>query len=311
MSDSQPGQISETPITFQQSQKFGLREKHTSVSVGNFSLIKKGISRYDWADPYRIAVDLSWPQFIVGLVAVYVSVILAFGVLYTLVPGCVANARPGVLSDHFFFSLETLATVGYGYMYPATLYGHCVAAAEILTGLAFTAILTGLIFVRFSKPRAKFLFADHPVVTRHNGAPTLMLRIGNGRAAVLAEARVRISVLKSEISQEGASFRRTHELALVRSSLPVFPLTWTMMHEINAESPLAGLTAEAFMASDVRLFVSFEARDPTLAVVVHDLRSYGPGEILFGMRYIDVISVDENGQTTADMTKISAVEPAP
>ncbi len=309
MSDDtpQPGPIAEYSAVPAPPRKFGLREKHSLVAVGNYSLIKKGVSRFDWADPYRIAVDLSWPEFLTGLVGIYVAVISSFAAIYTLVPGCVANARPHAFSDHFFFSLETLATVGYGYMYPATLFGHCVAGLEILTGLAFTAILTGLIFVRFSKPRAKFLFADHPVVTTHNGMPTLMLRIGNGRATILAEARIKISVLVSETSTEGATFRRTHELALVRSSIPVFPLTWTVMHEINEQSPLHGFDAKSYMAADVRLFVSFEARDPTLAVVVHDLRSYGPGDVIYAAKYVDVISVDTDGNTCADMTKISEI----
>ena len=303
---SEPGPIAEFSAT--PGQRGGRsRGKHASVSVGNYTLTKKGVSRYDWADPYRIAVDLTWPQFLATLVGGYLCVIALFAVAYTLVPGSVANARPWVFSDHFFFSLETLATVGYGFMYPATLYGHCVAAVEIMTGLAFTAILTGLIFVRFSKPRAKFLFADNPVVTTHNGTPTLMLRVGNGRATVLADARVKISVLISETSKEGTSFRRTHELALARNSIPVFPLTWTIMHEIGPQSPLHGMTEQAFKAADTRLFVSFEARDPALALVVHDLKSYGPDDVLFGTHYADVISIDEDGHSCADMTRISEV----
>ncbi len=303
--DPEPGPIAEFAAIPVAPHRWRRLEKHALVSVGNYALTKKGVSRFDWADPYRIAVDLTWPGFLAGLVGIYVAVISLFAVLYFLVPGSVANARPHVFTDCFFFSLETLATVGYGYMYPATLFGHCVAAAEILTGLAFTALLTGLIFVRFSKPRAKFLFADHPVVTTHNGVPTLMLRIGNGRATVLAEARVKVSVLVSETSKEGATFRRTHELALVRSSLPVFPLTWTVMHEIKQDSPLAGLDAETYLAADVRLFVSLEARDPTLALVVHDLRSYSPDKVTFAARYVDIVSVDTDGNTCADMTKLS------
>ena len=287
------------------------REKHTLINVGDYSLTKKGVSRYDWADPYRLAVDLTWPQFLAAFVAIYLSVIALFALAYTAVGPSVANARPHVFLDHFFFSLETLATVGYGYMYPATLYGHLVASVEIMTGLAFGAILTGLFFVRFSKPRAKFIFADHPVVTTHNGRSTLMLRIGNGRAGVLADARVKISVLISEKSKEGASFRRTHELTLARSSIPVFPLTWTIMHEIDGSSPLHGLDESNYLAADSRMFVSFEARDPALSQVVHDLRTYSPADVLFGMRYVDVIGIDANGRTWADMTRISEVEVDP
>jgi inward rectifier potassium channel len=122
---------------------------------------------------------------------------------FWLVPDTVANARPGSFADNFFFSIETLATVGYGEIYPATPYGHVVAGSEIVCGLAFTAILTDLTFVRFSRPRAKLIFAANPVVAMHSGKPALMVRIGNGRAAVLADATAKLNVLLTETSAEG------------------------------------------------------------------------------------------------------------
>ncbi len=309
MSDQdEPGPIAEYTVQEEPPRRRRRREKHTLVSMGDYSLTKKGISRFDWADPYRMAVELSWPRFLATLFVVYVSVIGLFALAYTAMPGAIANARPYVFSDSFFFSLETLATVGYGYFYPATLYGHLMSSAEIMTGLVFTAILTGLVFVRFSKPRAKFVFATNPVITTHNGKPTLMLRVGNGRANVLADAKVKIGALISEHSKEGARFRRTHELSLVRHSLPVFPLTWTIMHEIDARSPLRDMSEAGYLEADVRLFVTFEARDPTLAQVVHDLRTYAPEHVRFGHHYVDVIGLDEVGRPCADMTKISDVE---
>jgi inward rectifier potassium channel len=142
---------------------------------------RRGSSRFDMRDPYHLAVALTWPQFLATLLAIYLLVNVVFATLFWLVPGSVANARPHNFGDVFFFSIETLATVGYGEMYPATLYGHIIAAAEIVGGLGFTAIVTGLTFVRFSRPRAKLLFASNPVVAVHNGKPTLMLRVANGR----------------------------------------------------------------------------------------------------------------------------------
>jgi inward rectifier potassium channel len=285
------------------------REKSARIDMGSYSLTKKGVSNYDLADPYRLAIALSWPRFLLALLGVYLSVNLLFAAAYAVVPGAIANARPHVVSDYFFFSLETLATVGYGEMYPATLYGHIMSSMEITTGLAFTAILTGLIFVRFSKPHAKFVFPDHPVVTSHNGIPTLMLRVGNGQAAALGEATARLTVLKADYSQEGTMFRHTHELTLVRRNLPIFPFSWTLMHHIDENSPLYGLDAKTFTERDIRLFVSFEARDPALAVTVHDLRVYRPTDVLFGMRYLDIITTDEFNQPTADLTRISDIEP--
>jgi inward rectifier potassium channel len=279
----------------------------TRITFGSYSLIKKGVPRYDWADPYRLAVSLSWPQFLAGLLTVYLLMNAIFALAYVAVPGCIANARPHVFSDAFFFSLETLATVGYGELYPATFYGHAVASCEIILGVAFTAILTGLVFVRFARPRAKFVFAAHPVITLHNAEPTFMVRVGNGRAVSMASAAARLSVLVAETTVEGAIFRRTHELKLVRSTLPVFPLSWTLMHTIDALSPLHGMDAETFVTANVRTFVSFEARDPDLASMVHDMRVYEPTDVLFGMRYVDIITLDDKGQPTADLTRIDEV----
>jgi inward rectifier potassium channel len=285
------------------------REQLSRISFGSYSVTKKGVPRYDWADPYRLAVSLSWPEFLAGLLSIYLAMNAVFALAYVAVPGCIANARPRVFSDAFFFSLETLATVGYGELYPATLYGHIVASCEITVGVAFTAILTGLVFVRFARPRAKFVFAAHPVITMHEAVPTFMVRVGNGRAVSMASAAARISVLVAETSVEGAVFRRTYELKLVRSTLPVFPLSWTLMHKIDAQSPIHDMDAAAFEAANVRIFVSFEARDPDLASMVHDMRVYGPTDVLFGMRYVDIISNDENGQPVADLTLIDEVVP--
>ncbi len=285
------------------------REKAARVRIGSYEFKKKGISRFDMRDPYHFAVALTWPQFLATLLAIYLLVNVVFATLFWLVPGSVANARPHSFPDVFFFSIETLATVGYGEMYPATLYGHVVAATEIVCGLAFTAILTGLTFVRFSRPRAKFVFAPTPVVAMHNGKPTLMLRVGNGRAAVLLDAAAKLNVLLSATTTEGKLFRRAQELRLERTHLPVFPLTWTLMHVLDERSPLCGYDAARAIAGHAQLFVTLEARDPTLATLVHDIRNYAPEDIRFGMRYADAVTTAEDGTPVADLTKIGALEP--
>src|SRR3984893_447883 len=204
-------------------------EKAARVRLASCELKKKGISRFDLRDPYHLAVALSWPQFLAALLTLYLSVNLVFAELYWAVPGSVANVRPHSLADTFFFSIETLSTVGYGEMYPATLYGHVIAAIEIVCGLAFTTILTGLTFVRFSRPRAKLVFAANPVVAMHNGKPTLMVRIGNGRAGGLSEAKA-----------EGNLSHHARELQRERAHIPIFPLFWTLMHVLDERSPLYG-----------------------------------------------------------------------
>ena len=137
-----------------------LSENVARVHLGSYEVRKTGVSRFDLRDPYHLAVALTWPQFLAGLLAIYLSVNLVFATL----PPRITNARSGSFADAFFFSIETLATVGYGEMYPATPYARVIAGIEIVCGLGFTAILTGLTFVRFSRPRAKLVFAPNPVV---------------------------------------------------------------------------------------------------------------------------------------------------
>ena len=285
------------------------RERVTRVRLGSYELAKKGVVRHDFSDPYHFAVALSWPRFLWTLLAVYGGINIGFALLYLAMPGSVANLRPGSLGDAFFFSIETLATVGYGEMYPATLYGHIISATEIFCGVAFTAIMTGLLFVRFSRPKARILYADKVVVATHEGRPTLMLRMGNPRVGVLTDLGVRLNALISGYTQEGRFYRRIHELSLVRSRMPVFALTWEVMHDLGPQSPLHGYDAQTFAEHDVQLFLMVEARDPAIAATVHDLKAYLAKDILFGMRYADAIELDEQRRPVADLTRISLVEP--
>jgi len=280
-----------------------------AMKIGPLDVTKVGVSRFDLRDPYHMALTASWPAFTLAVLVLYTAINVMFATLYAAVPGAIGNARPGSILDGFFFSMETLATVGYGQMYPATTYGHIVSVAEIMSGMAFTAIVTGLIFVRFSRPRAKILYADHIVITPYNGLPTLMVRIGNGRMSMLTNLNVRVSALIREHSSEGHRMRRINELALVRSNVPMFALTMTMMHRIDETSPLYGHTAHSLLDGDVRLFVSVEAQDSAINAMVHDIRAYVARDVRFGMKYSDAVVVDADGRTLADLTRISLIEP--
>jgi len=283
--------------------------KVTRVRLGSYEFKKKGVSRFDLRDPYRLAVALTWPQFLAALLALYLAVNFVFASVFWLVPGSVANARPDSFGDAFFFSIETLATVGYGEMYPATAYARVVAAVEIVCGLSFTAILTGLTFVRFSRPRTKLIFAANPVVAIHDGKPTLMVRIGNGHAAVLTDGAAKLNIFFFDTDAAGKRFRRAQELRLERAHLPVFTIFWTLMHVLDERSPLYGYDAARAIETDARVFVTLEARDPTLATTVHDVRYYAPEDIRFGMRYVDTVRTAVDGTPVADLRLIGALEP--
>jgi len=285
------------------------REKAARVRVGSYEFKKIGISSFDLRDPYRVAVGLTWPAYLSALFALYLSANVMFAVLFWLVPGSIANARPHSFADAFFFSIETLGTVGYGDMHPVSFYGHFIASTEIVCGLAFTAILTGLTFVRFSRPQAKLIFAPNPVIVMHEGRPTLMLMVGNGRPGMLTDATAKLNVLLAETTADGRSLRRAQELRVERAHIPLFALSWTLMHVLDEKSPLYGCDAARVQEAEARIFVTLEARDPMLATSVQDIRIYTPEDIRFGMRYRDPITIGHDGLPTLDVMAIGALEP--
>ncbi len=233
---------------------------------------------------------------------------LVFAVLYVQQPDAVLNLRPYDVIGAMFFSLETLAIVGYGGMAPSSTYGHTVASIEILTGMTFTAIFIGILFVRFSRPQARILFADVAVITLHNGLPTLMLRIANGRLTLLTHALARLSVLTAETSPEGSVFRQVQDLKLVRDDMPIFPLTWTLMHVIDETSPLFGLEPEALEAGKARFFVSVQAQDSAMGATVHGLNTFLPSQVAYGKRYSDAVMVGDSGRIITDISRLSLIE---
>lgn len=278
---------------------------------GSLRLEKIGVREFDLNDPYHLALAITWPQFFAGLLALYLCINFFFALLYFAAPGSVANLPPGSLIDAFFYSIETLATVGYGYMAPITLYSHTVAAIEIFVGMLLTATMTGLVFVRFSRPKAKMLFAQQAAVSRKNGVCRLMIRVGNGRMNALNEAQVRVTTLANTLV-DGQQFRSLVDLKLVRAEMPFFPLTWTVIHEVTEDSPLGYLrTADeaALAEASTRLMVSMTARDPALGAQVYASHNYGPNDIALDMRYADALSARNNDHTIADMGKLSALEP--
>lgn len=287
------------------------QRRYSMISLsGDISLTKIGARRFDLRDPYHLAVSLSWPAFVIALVGLWLIINLIFATLYIFDPTGVANARPGVFGDVFFFSIETLATVGYGVLAPASTYAHVISALEILTGTAFTAIVTGLVFVRFSRPKAKILFASHAVITRHNGHPTFMVRIVNGRSTPMTGANARLFALVAETTEEGHALRRIHDMPLEQSFLPLFVMPWTVMHRIDQDSPLHGLNSQALQGNNLRLFVTVEAMDCVLSSNVQDMKDYSPEQIRFGMRYADAIRhVEGSASAVADLSRLSVLEP--
>jgi len=259
-----------------------------------------GLRRPWFGDLYHRILTISWPSFLAITLAGYLLTNLLFAALYALQPGSINNAHPGSFADDFFFSVETIATIGYGVMSPATIYANLLMTVESATGLLYVALTTGLIFARFSRPTARVLFSRVGVIGPHNGKPTLTVRLANQRQNQMLAVQVGMTLVRDERTAEGALLRRFYDLKLVRDRSPVFALTFVVMHEIDADSPLRGGTADVLAEFNAELIVTTSGIDETLVQPVHARTSYLPHEILWGHRFVDILGWTEDGQRAID-----------
>jgi len=274
-----------------------------TMRVGHREFIKVNATKYDWRDIYHFILTLSWPQFAGLVLGIYVFINLCFAMLYLLGGRCIAGLVPGSFSDAFFFSVETLATVGYGHAFPDTLYGHCVATVEIMVGLFGLAVMTGLIFVRFSRPTARIKFSEVAVVAPFNGFPTLMIRVANLRHHAMVEAEFRLLLGRSELTREGEDVRRFYPLRLQFDHLINFPAALTLRHVIDETSPLFGLTPQDFKLADSRMLTSVVCVDPVIQAPIQSQTEYLHDQIAWNRRFAEIYSEDSVGRYTVDYSK--------
>jgi inward rectifier potassium channel len=256
-------------------------------------------------------MTISWPRLFGTLAAFFLAFDVLFGYLYHLVPGCIANLNPPGFAGAFFFSVETLATVGYGDMHPQTLYGHTVAMAEIFVGVMSLAVITGIMFARFSRPRARFLFTKNAVVRPIDGKQTLIIRAANQRQNVVQDASAKLRMIRDEVTEEGFRIRRVIDLALVRSQHPMFVLGWTIMHVIDHTSPLKSETAESLRDHDATFVLSVSGTDETTGQVLMARGEYSSADILWNASFRDILEEAEDGTLSIDYSKFHDVEPFP
>src|SRR6266403_3928312 len=270
------------------------------VRLGGREIIAEGQRLSFWADISHRCMTASWPGFIGGAALVFVAFNAVFASFYWIGNAPISNVPHGAYVDYLYFSIETLSTAGYGDMHPQTHYGHFIATVELFTGIFSMSLMTGLIFARFSRPNARLLFADHPVILSHEGKPTLMVRFANARHNVIGNAAARLWLLKNVVSMEGQSLRRFYELPLVRNEHPALALSWTLYHVLDEESPLYGLNADDLDASNVSLIVVVSGYDVVAAQTVHARKSYAHPDIRFGHRYADILGIAEDGRLRID-----------
>ncbi len=279
--------------------------------IGGRRVIAEGLEGNLWKDVYHNAMTVSWPAFIAVLAAAFVALNLVFALLYAASPGAIAKARPGNLADLFFFSVETITTLGYGEAYPQTTYGHLVSATESFTGLVLLAMMTGLVFARISRPRARIIFARYAVVAPHDGVPTLMIRMANARSNFISEATAKTWMIGPTVSQEGRRFIGFQPMRLVKSENPTLALSWILFHPIDADSPLFGMSEETLAASEINFVVSIVGFDETSGQTVHARDVFAAQDVRFGHEYEDIVWIDDDGLRHIDYSKIDATRPAP
>lgn len=284
------------------------RPKAKHVTIGNRDVIAKGLSTSFWSDLYHHALTVSWPIFVAVTAFIFILLNAIFAVAYAVRPNSIANTVNADFFNFFSFSIETLASVGYGDMHPQTLYGHVVADTEIFIGIFSIALLTGVIFARFSRPRARLLFAERPVVSMHEGKLSLVIRVANARLNMISDAAARLWLVSLVTSKEGRSFRRFAELALIKTENPTFVLSWSIFHVIDDTSPLYGLTAADFKAQEAVLILSINGHDETTGQTMRSRHRYDHQDIAFDHRYVDILETADDGRTTINYDRFHHIE---
>lgn len=290
------------------------KHSHNSLAgmarrVGQLNVVRKGTWRFHWHDLYHLLLTMSWPAFLALMWVLYAVSNALFALAYLAGGNCIQNARPGSFPDAFFFSVQTMATIGYGGMSPATDYANWVVTVEAMVGLLGVAMVTGLAFARFSRPTARVLFSRVAVIRPYNGVPTLMFRTANLRYNQILEAQMSVTLVRNEVSPEGEFMRRFYDLNLVRSRTPIFALSWTVMHAIDETSPLYGATPELLTEQEIEIVVTMTGLDETVSQTVHARHSFIACEILWDMRFVDVLSGRGDGPMSIDYSRFHDVVP--
>lgn len=280
------------------------RPRQRTIALGGFRAIKLGTPSA-WGDLYYHTMEMTWPAFVAWVSFVFVAINLAFGSVYAMLPGAIGGMARGSLVDGFFFSVETLGTVGYGNMAPARHIGHLVAAFEILLGLFFSATITGLIFARFARPRNSFVFSSKAILGEFDGARALMVRLASTRARPLADVNAQMLWLERMDLPDGRVFRRLVELPLTRPTNPLMGLAWMLVHRLEEDSPMLAAWQDA---AEFRLMVTVHGLDTLLATQAIGGHSYAREDILPDHEFIDAVD-EQNGLFRLDLRKLDAVRP--
>ena len=277
------------------------RDSRTLNRDGTYNIERRGMPHRRFsADAYHHLLGLDWRLLVAYIGGAYVLVNSLFALAYLALGNAIENARHGSFEDAFFFSVQTMATIGYGKMVPSGFAGNALVTVESLLGMLGVAVLTGLLFAKFSRPISGVMFSRHAVVTNHNGVPALSFRVANGRDSMIVEARMRVVVIRGERTAEGVFMRRFHDLAIARSETPIFPLSWTVTHIIDQKSPLWSDLETRWDGQDIEIVCALAGTEESIAQAIHARFSYTVHDIRFGHRLVDIISAGPDGKRVLD-----------
>ncbi len=262
-----------------------------------------------WNDPYHLLLTISWAGFLTLICVGYIFANALFALAYLAGGDGIENARPGNFLDAFFFSIQTMASIGYGAMYPKTTSANLLVTLESLVGLFGVTMATGLMFARFSRPTARVVFSRVAVIVPYEGVPTLMFRTANQRRNLILEASLRVSLARDEITAEGDFMRRIYDLKLLRSQNPSFSLSWTAIHPIDEFSPLYGVKPESLFEDETTILITLIGIDETVGQNIYAHHTFASQDILWNMRFVDILVWEPNGDRYIDYSHFHDVKP--
>lgn len=264
-----------------------------------------------WAplrDFYHRLLRWRWPATLGTIALGYLAANALFAAAFAVCGG-VSNSRPGSFADAFYFSVQTMGTIGYGTMTPTTPVAHLLVVLESITGLIITALSTGLVFAKFSLPTARVAFSRNIVIHAMNGVPNLTFRIGNSRSNRLVDVEIQCIMYRTEQLDEGGVFYRAIDLPPSRTRALSLSRSWNVMHPIDESSPLAGATPESVEADEIEVHVLVAGMDDTTMQRVHASHVYEGSDILWNRRHADVLLETEDGDMLLDLTRFSDTLP--
>ncbi|MBC85801.1 MAG: ATP-sensitive inward rectifier potassium channel 10 [Bdellovibrionaceae bacterium] len=258
-------------------------------------------------DPYHRVLTLPWSAFFTISVVAFLSINGIFALLYMQDPGGIANLNSDRFLDYFFFSIESISTIGYGNWYPQTTYTHMVMSAQVFFGVMNIALATGIVFAKFSLPTNKIVFSDKLILGQHDGKLALMFRAANERNNQIVDAKVSFNLIWNETTQEGMAMSRFKTLFVKNRHTPLFSLSWLIHHEVNEDSPIFGKSLEDLKNNGAMIIATITGIDGTLSQNIYGQTTYYPNQILEGHQFVDMLSSDENG-IVVHYDKISETE---